>query len=144
MQNRYATPFWAVVIMVIVSAVIGTIGVAGGVTALTGITLASNLGTFILYALICLLTAVAYAGKADFNSFKHVIIPGLGFIANVVMVLAIFILGIQSGGSTAQATDMALGLALVWLVVSLAYFIINSLRKGQAIVPIAITIPVKE
>jgi len=144
LHSRYATPTYAVVMMVIVSAVIGTIGVVGGVTALTGITLASNLGTFILYALICALTTVAFAGKADFSTFKHIIIPVLGFIANLVMVLAIFIIGLQSGESTTQATDLALGISAVWLLVSLAYFITNSLRKGQAILPKAYSMPSKE
>lgn len=52
LHRRYATPYAAVVAMVVVSAAIGVLGVAGGVVALTGITLASNLGTFVLYALI--------------------------------------------------------------------------------------------
>ena len=43
----------------------------GGVMALTGITLASNLGTFILYALICGLTVVAFVGTEAFSFFKH-------------------------------------------------------------------------
>ena len=80
LHDKYATPFWAVVIMVIVSGIIGTIGVLGGVVALTGITLASNLGTFILYALICVLTTVAFAGDSAFSFFKHAIIPVLGFV----------------------------------------------------------------
>ena len=103
--------------------------------ALTGITLASNLGTFVLYALICALTVVAFAGTAAFSFFKHGIIPVLGLIVNVVMVLAIFIIGIMSGGATAQATYLALGISGGWLVVSVVYLVVTSARKGQAIVP---------
>ena len=62
----------------------------------------------------------------------------------LIITLAIFIIGIQSGGSTAQSTYLALGLSLAWLVVSLAYFLVSSARKGQAIVPTAISVPVKE
>ena len=102
LHDKYATPFMGVVIMIIVSGVIGTVGVLGGVVALTGITLASNLGTFILYALICGLTIVAFSGKADFSFFKHSIIPILGFIGNIILVLTIFIVGIITGGTTAQ------------------------------------------
>jgi amino acid transporter len=137
LHNQYATPYYGVLIMVIISGVIGTIGVAGGVMALTGITLASNLGTFILYALICGLTTVAFAGGHDFNAFKHMVIPFLGVIVNVAMVLAIFIIGIQSGGATAQATYLALGISVAWLVVSVIYFVTSSIRKGQAILPSA-------
>jgi amino acid transporter len=135
LHDKYATPYWGVVIMVIVSAVIGSVGVMGGVMALTGITLASNLGTFFLYALICGLTFVAFAGGRDFSAFKHAIIPGLGLITNVVMVLAIFVLGIISGGTTAQATYLAIGISVLWLVVSLLYFVISSKQSGRAILP---------
>lgn len=135
LHNQYATPYYAVLAMVVVSAVIGSVGVMGGVVALTGITLASNLGTFVLYALICLLTTVAFAGHADFNAFKHMIIPFLGFLANLVMVLAIFIIGVQSGGTTAQATFLALEISVGWLLASAFYFLISSAQRGQPIVP---------
>jgi basic amino acid/polyamine antiporter, APA family len=137
LHDKYATPFMGVVIMVIISGIVGTIGVLGGVMALTGITLASNLGTFVLYALICGLTIVAFAGDKAFSFFKHAIIPVLGLIVNVVMVLAIFIIGIMTGGVTTQATYLALGISAAWLVVSVAYFVITSSRKGQAILPAA-------
>jgi amino acid transporter len=125
LHGRYATPYMGIVIMVIVSAIIGSIGVAGGITYLTGMTLASNLGTFILYGLICSLTLVAFLGRPEFSLFKHGIVPVLGLITNVIMVLTIFIVGIQSGGTTAEATYMALGVGGVWLAVSLAYFAIS-------------------
>ncbi len=125
LHGRFATPYFGVVAMVVVSAIIGSIGVLGGVMTLTGITLASNLGTFFLYALICGLTLVAFAGGKEFNLFRHGIIPGLGLILNIVMVLAIFVIGLMSGGITAKATYLALGISAVWLVISLAYFCDN-------------------
>jgi basic amino acid/polyamine antiporter, APA family len=135
LHEKHATPYMGVWIMVIVSGVIASIGVAGGVMALTGITLASNLGTFVLYGLICGLTFVAFAGDKGFSFIKHALVPGLGLIVNVVMVLAIFIIGILSGGMTAKSTYLALGISGVWLVVSLAYFVIKSVRTGKAILP---------
>lgn len=135
LHEKYSTPFAAVIILSIVSGIIGTIGVLGGVVALTGVTLASNLGTFVLYALICLITVVAFSGKVDFSFFKHAIIPILGFIVNVLMVVAIFVIGIMSGGGTAQATYISLGIAGGWLAISILYFVINSSKKGQSILP---------
>ncbi|HEX9077854.1 MAG TPA: APC family permease [Anaerolineae bacterium] len=135
LHDEFATPYVGVAIMVVVSAVIGSIGVVGGVMALTGITLASNLGTFVLYALICGLTVVAFAGGKEFNSFKHGVIPFVGLIANIVMVLAIFIIGILSGGITAQATYLALGISAGWLILSVIYFVANSARQNRAILP---------
>ncbi|MCE5258627.1 MAG: APC family permease [Chloroflexi bacterium] len=135
LHAKYATPYVGVLLMVIISAVIGSIGVAGGVVALTGITLASNLGTFILYGLICLITIVAFIGTPEFRVIKHALIPFLGFISNLGMVLVIFVVGINSGGTTASATYLALGIAGLWLVVSFAYLFISSRAKGVAIVP---------
>jgi len=137
LHDEYATPFMGIVIMVIISGVIGTIGVLGGVVALTGVTLASNLGTFVLYAMICGLTIVAFAGDKGFSLIKHTIVPILGLIVNVVMVLAIFVIGVISGGSTTQATYLALGISAAWLIVSVLYFVITSRTKGQAILPTA-------
>jgi APA family basic amino acid/polyamine antiporter len=135
LHEKYATPFMGIVIMVIISGIIGTIGVLGGVVALTGITLASNLGTFVLYAMICGLTIIAFAGDKGFNLVKHTIVPILGLIVNIAMVLAIFVIGIISGGSTTQATYLALGISAAWLIVSILYFVITSRTKGQAILP---------
>jgi amino acid transporter len=135
LHGKYATPYMGVVIMVVVSALIGSIGVIGGAVTLTGVTLASNLGTFVLYGLICGITLVAFMGRPEFNILKHGIIPLLGLIVNVIMLLAIFVIGITSGGTTAQATYLALGISLFWLLVSLAYFVVSSRQKGKPIVP---------
>ncbi len=144
LHDEYATPMMGIIIMIIVSGVIGTIGTLGGVVALTGITLASNLGTFILYALICGLTIVAFSGKADFSFFKHATLPILGLIGNLILVLTIFIVGIITGGSTAQETYLALGISGLWLIVSVVYLLITSGQKGQAIVPAAHEMTSKE
>jgi amino acid transporter len=143
MHGKYATPYMGVWMMVAVSAVVGSIGVAGhkifggdsNIVYLTGITLASNLGTFILYGLICVLTIVAFVGTKEFGFIKHVTIPILGLVANIIMVLAIFIIGIDTGGTTADATYLALGLSGTWLAVSLLYFVASSRQKGKAILP---------
>jgi basic amino acid/polyamine antiporter, APA family len=144
LHDKYATPHMGLWIMVAVSGLIATVGVLGGVTALTGITLASNLGTFFLYALICALTTVAFIGDSTFNFFKHAVIPFFGLVTNIIMALAIFIIGIQSGGATAQATYIALAITGGWLVVSVIYFIVSSLRKGQAILPAADKVSLEE
>jgi len=135
LHGKYATPYMGVVAMVIVSAIIGSVGVLGGVVTLTGVTLASNLGTFILYGIICGVTFVAFAGKPEFNRLRHGALPVVGLIANGVMVLALLLIGLASGGTTAQSTLLALGISVAWLLISLAYFVINSRSKGKPIVP---------
>jgi amino acid transporter len=137
LHDKYATPHMGVLIMVIISAVIGSVGVLGGVVTLTGITLASNLGTFALYGLICVITIVAFGGKKDFNFFKHGVIPVLGLAGNLLLVGVIFIIGIITGGDTAKETYIALIVSLAWLLISVAYFLISSKSKGIAIVSAA-------
>ncbi len=135
LHDKFATPYMGVLVMVIVSGLIGTIGVVGGVVSLTGITLASNLGTFSLYAVICALTFIAFAGDEGFNFLKHALLPFLGLVGNLIMVLTIFIVGILTGGTTAQEAYLSLGISGGWLLLSLGYFIIKSLRTGKAILP---------
>lgn len=135
LPGKYATPYVGVIAMVIVSAVIGSLGVAGGAVTLTGVTLASNLGTFILYGLICGVTLIAFAGGKDFNLLRHGIIPVAGLIANLGMLLVVFVIGIGSGGTTAQATYLALGIAGAWLAASLVYIALSRRRKEKPIVP---------
>jgi amino acid transporter len=134
LHEKYATPHMGVLMMVIISAIIGSVGVLGGVVTLTGVTLASNLGTFALYGLICIITMVAFGGKKGFNPLKHGLIPILGLLGNLLMVLVIFVVGVISGGDTAKSTYLAIGVTMVWLAISLVYFLVSSKRKGVAIV----------
>ena len=135
LHGKYATPHMAIAAMVVVSAIIGAIGVLGGAVTLTGIALASNLGTFVLYGLICALTVVTFLGTKDFKAIQHLIVPVLGLIGNIIMVLVIFVVGIQTGGTTAQSTSLGLGIGGFWLLVSVLYFVFNSRARGKAIVP---------
>ncbi|HVU14302.1 MAG TPA: APC family permease [Phototrophicaceae bacterium] len=135
LHGRFATPHMGLVVMVIVSAVIGAIGLVGGAVTLTGITLASNLGTFVLYGIICAVTIVAFAGRKEFHRIRHLTVPVLGLIGNIIMVGAIFIIGIATGGTTAQETYLGLGISALWLIVSVVYFVINSRQTGKAIIP---------
>jgi len=52
--------------------------------SLLTVTLTSNFGTFILYALSCFLCIVAYNKRPDHNFLVHTLIPGFGLLANVV------------------------------------------------------------
>jgi amino acid transporter len=136
LHGKYATPHMGVWIMAGFCAIVGSIGVIGGGVTLTAVALASNLGTFILYAMICIVTIAAFMGTKEFHGIRHALIPVLGLIANVVMVAAIIFLNITTPG-TQQATLIALGIAVVWFVISVAYFIFNSRQQGKAILPSA-------
>ncbi len=51
--------------------------------SLLAITLTSNFGTFILYALSCVLCIIAYSERHDKHWLKHYLIPGFGLLANL-------------------------------------------------------------
>jgi amino acid transporter len=134
LHGRYVTPHMAVYAMIAVSALIGAIGVISVVT-LTGITLASNFGTFVLYALTCLWAIIAFASRPDFNWFKHLVIPALGLLANLVMLVTILGVGIIGGGDSQTESLIALGFAAAWAVVSGIYVVLTNRRTGRALVP---------
>ena len=52
--------------------------------SLLTITLTSNFGTFILYALSCFLCIVAFHKRPDHSFLRHTLIPGFGLLANLV------------------------------------------------------------
>jgi amino acid transporter len=142
LHGKYATPHFGVWILVAVSAVIGCVGVIS-VINLTAITLASNIGTFILYALTCVWTVVAFSGRRDFNVLRHVVVPVLGFLANLVMLGVIFGLGLTGGTGTDLFKEslLAVGIAAAWAVVSGLYFVLSSRASGRAIVAAPLVTP---
>jgi amino acid transporter len=132
LHGKYATPHVGIWILVAVCAVIGSVGLLS-VTALTGVTLASNIGTFVLYGVICGVTFVGFAGRAEFHSVKHAVIPFLGLIGNAGMLLAIVVIGLTTGGVSTQATIMALTITAIWGVISAGYLAWNSRKQGKPI-----------
>lgn len=133
LHGKYATPHWAVGIMVVVSAIIGMAGTLS-VVALTGLTLASNFGTFVLYAITCFVAFNAFVSRKDFSMLKHGIVPVLGLAANVLMLVTIFAMGFAGGGDAQTESYIALGFAGVWGIVSILYVVRRSAPR-TALVP---------
>jgi basic amino acid/polyamine antiporter, APA family len=134
LHSKHVTPHVGVWILVVVSGIIGSVGVLS-VTALTGITLASNIGTFALYALICALTIVTFAGRSEFHSVKHAIVPALGFLGNIGLLVAVVFIGLTTPGVSSNATKMALYITGGWGLISVLYLVWNSKTSGRHIIP---------
>ncbi len=134
LHGKHATPYVGVWILVAVSAILGAVGVVN-VTALTGITLASNIGTFVLYALICGLTFIAFAGREEFHSAKHALIPMLGLLGNIAMLAGIVVIGLRTPGVSAAATKFALCVTAGWGGISAVYLMLNSRKQNRAVLP---------
>jgi amino acid transporter len=138
LHEKHATPHMGVWLLVAVSAILGSVGVLS-VTALTGVTLASNIGTFALYGLICIFTFVTFVGKNEFHSIKHAVIPLLGLIGNLGLLVGVVYIGLTTPGVSADATKMAIYMTGGWGVISVVYLIWNSKRMGKHIIPAAST-----
>ena len=96
------------------------------------ITLTSNFGTFILYALSCLLCIVAYNKRPDHSLVKHTLIPVFGLVANLGCML-FYLIGPLMGYGTKMEPWGALGIAFVWGLYGAFYFMKSSKTKGKSV-----------
>ncbi|HKV44327.1 MAG TPA: APC family permease [bacterium] len=130
LHGRFATPHFGVLLMASASAVIGGFGVLS-VTNLTAMTLLSNIGTFLLYGLTNVVALVAFRRDPRARAATHVVIPGLGILANVAMLLAVLYLGVLGGGDTRIAALISIVATAGWFLFGLAYFIANTRARGS-------------
>lgn len=132
LRGKGATPATATWALTAVSIVIGCIGCQSATVGLPGIAYASNLGTFILYALICVWTMIAFSGRKN-NFLLHRVIPFCGLLLNLLMIGVIFWAATIAGGDTKKAAFLAVGIAAAWGVVSIIYVVVNNSRQGRSI-----------
>ena len=100
--------------------------------SLLAITLTSNFGTFILYALSCFLCIVAYHGRPDYNMLKHTLIPGFGLLANLTC-MAFYLAGPFFNLGTKMEPLTALGISALWGIYGAIYFLRSSKTKGKSV-----------
>ncbi len=98
--------------------------------SLVTITLASNFGTFLLYALSCIICMVGFNKHPMYNPLKHLFIPLFGLVANLAC-MAFYLIGPALGYGTAKEPLMALGIAAVWAIYGAIYFMSASKKKGR-------------
>ncbi len=133
LHSRFATPHRAVWVLVAVSCVIAAVGVRS-VVGLTGITLASNLGTFVLYGLTCLWTAIAFSHRREFSLLRHGAVPVLGLMANLAMLVANVYLYIIGNSDSQSEAYICFAISGAWAIVSGIYVIVKSRRTGRSII----------
>ena len=134
LHGNYATPHKALWALVMFSCLIAIVGIYWGVVGLTGITLASNFGTFVLYGLTCMWAMIAFAGRDGRGFVKHMAIPFLGFIVNIIMLAGIIYLYISGNADSQAEAFICFAIAGGWAVISAVYVLMSSARKGKAIV----------
>jgi hypothetical protein len=96
------------------------------------ITLVSNFGTFILYALSCILCMIAYHKRADHSLIKHTLIPLFGVLANIGCMM-FYLIGPFLGIGTAKEPLGALIIAALWGAYGAFYFLKSSKAKGRSV-----------
>jgi len=98
---------------------------------LLAVTLTSNFGTFMLYALSCVICMVGFHNHPRYSFIKHTAIPVFGLVANVGCMLAYIVLPFLGYG-TKMEPFLALGAAAVWGIYGGIYFIRSSKATGRA------------
>jgi amino acid transporter len=129
MHERFSTPHVALGTLIVVTSVIAAIGVRS-VVGLTGITLASNLGTFILYGLTCVWTIVAFRDRKEYSTLRHWVIPALGVLTNAAMTVAIIYLYSVGNADAKKEADICFLIAGAWAIVALAYVALTTVRRS--------------
>jgi amino acid transporter len=98
--------------------------------SLLTVTLASNFGTFLLYALSCVICMVGFHKHPNFSPIRHLFIPLFGLAANLVC-MAFYLIGPFMGYGTKMEPFLALGIAAVWGIYGGIYFISCSKKTGR-------------
>jgi amino acid transporter len=132
LHGKYRTPHTAVIVLTVISALIGAYGVLN-IDNLTQVTLMSNIGTFLLYGMTCIICVIAFAGVAGRSIFNTIIAPVLGAILNIAMLFGVLYFAIIGGGAAQTDTIIAGAVAIAWLVIGFAYLYIQKVRTGTPI-----------
>ena len=138
MHGKYNSPHVATWVLTVFAAGVGVLGVVN-TTDLGGIGIASNLGTFILYSLICIWTIIGFSHRPERNILLHVLIPLVGLAMNILMVATILWAAFASGGTSAIEAKIALGFAAGWGVISVLYVLIRGAQTGKKLIAKPVT-----
>jgi APA family basic amino acid/polyamine antiporter len=94
------------------------------------VSLASNFGTFLLYALSCVICMVAYHRHPKFTVVRHLAIPLFGLFANLAC-MAFYLIGPFLGYGTKMEPLLALSTAIVWAAYGWLYFALSTKRSKR-------------
>jgi amino acid transporter len=133
LHGEFATPHGGIWVLTIISAFIGMYGVRN-VDNLTQITIASNVGTFLVYGATCLIAIVAFASHHDKNIGKHYIVPGVGALMNVAMLVAVIYLGMVGIPAVKHDYLKALAADAVWIIIGVVWVMANPKMRGSKLI----------
>jgi basic amino acid/polyamine antiporter, APA family len=133
LHGKFRTPHVAVIVLTAISAIIGSYGVLN-IDNLIQVTLVSNVGTFLLYGMTCIVCILAFIGVQGRNWFSTVVAPVLGAALNIVMLIGVAYYDTSTQGASIQRdTLIAIAFSLIWLVGGFGFLYIRKAVKGTAI-----------
>jgi amino acid transporter len=132
LHPKNKTPHTVIGVLVVISCIIAGIGVQS-VDGLTGITLASNFGTFILYGLVCIWTFIAYKDRPDFSVLKHLLVPLGGLILNTLMCAGILYLNMTGTPDNKIEAEICFYIAGGWALLSFVYIMVTTVHKNYGL-----------
>ncbi len=98
---------------------------------LLAVALASNFGTFVLYALSCVLCMVAYHKHPKYSLLRHVVIPVFALLANLACMAFYLVSPFLAGIGTWKEPYLALLIALIWGLYGLYHFVVSGRAAGK-------------
>ena len=144
MHGKFAVPHTGIIVLTVLSAAVGiyastAIGSFTAIDTLTQVTLISNIGTFLLYGMTCLIVLFAFRkeSKDDYHPIKHRVVPLLGFLLNLGMLVGVVYLAIISGNTatahTAESAQVAIGFVVVFMLIGGVFLFVRSRQQKIAI-----------
>jgi len=95
------------------------------------ITLISNFGTFLLYMTTNIVAIVAFKEHEMFNGIKHFCVPIFGLLANLGCMIFYIVGPFSVAGMSWHEPFIALGVAAVWGIFGMIYFISGSKKLSK-------------
>jgi APA family basic amino acid/polyamine antiporter len=97
------------------------------------ITLISNFGTFLLYMMSCFIAMVAFHEHHMHGFIKHKLIPLFGLLANLLCMIFYLVGPFFVAGMSVKEPYVALGVAFVWGIIGLIFFVSRSKKLGRTV-----------
>jgi hypothetical protein len=80
----------------------------------------------------CIVAMMAFSQHHTFNTFKHVVVPVFGLVANLLCMLFYLVGPFFVPGMSPKEPLIALGFVALWGIYGLVYFSKTSKAKGLA------------
>jgi hypothetical protein len=97
------------------------------------ITLISNFGTFLLYMMSCFIAVVAFHEHHLHGFVRHKVIPMFGLLANLVCMVFYLVGPFFVNGMSWKEPYVALGVAALWGIYGIFYFMGRSKKTGKPV-----------